>query len=144
LEPPEVAERVAQAGDAVAPGLDVGQGGHDRRAGVDGALQDGLGVFDVQAQHRRCVHCERRVEEHHDRGPDADFGVADLAGFQFDAAELFAVEGVLDELDDAGGIARDDPRRDRAVALGDRCGSGTHGGSLSLWERVPVQYIRTE
>jgi hypothetical protein len=71
--------------------------------------------------------------------------VADPAGHgAFDAAELFAVERVLDELDDAGGVARDDPRGDRAVAVGDRCGCGGHGGLAFVSWAMRVQHIRTE
>lgn len=126
---PDVSEGIRDGAHPVAVGL-VLQREELLRAGIEGALEERVGVLDVEvdvdgraAARQRPLPLQeiRLLVRHNDRRvADVDLRVAHRAGGVRHAEHLGRAEGLLVEVDGARRALDDEVRRDGVEALGDR------------------------
>ena len=105
-DPPDVAERIPDAGAALAESA-VGQGGHLASTGSQGSVEGGVGVGHEHPQQRRHAGPVRALIEGEQHGvTDPDLGVPDAAVLQGHPAQFDAVEGGGDEGEQRAGVLR--------------------------------------
>ena len=125
----------------------MGHLGHRRSPGFQCPSVHLIGILDIQAEETRRIRpFLRRVERHHHRVADPELGVPYGAILIMDPRELLRPKRAPDKLDEPGGVPRNDPRRDRVIALrnspdlGARVTRLRHNQLLPSEQTVPLHY----